>query len=244
MHYNFNSSDAIITTNTIIYKGVTIMAFCKNCGNQVPSDSAFCPACGTPVDDAQQASSQQGYAQGYQQNDFQQNSFQQNSYQQNNYQQTGYQQQPYQTYQQPVQPGVVPGSERGLAWLAYILITPVFLVPLFVKKRSEYCKFHVKQGATLWAVSVAYFIFLQILLAIINAAAPGRWVGVYYPVYQTSALYNVFAVILWLGFTALGVFAVIGIVNAATGKQKELPLFSKIPWIGMLLDKIYNSLNS
>ena len=219
MHYNFNSSDAIITTNTIIYKGVTIMAFCKNCGNQVPSDSAFCPACGTPVDNAQQASSQQGYAQGYQQ-------------------------QPYQTYQQPVQPGVVPGSERGLAWLAYILITPVFLVPLFVKKRSEYCKFHVKQGATLWAVSVAYFILLQILLAIINAAAPGRWVGVYYPVYQTSALYNVFAVILWLGFTALGVFAVIGIVNAATGKQKELPLFSKIPWIGMLLDKIYNSLNS
>jgi hypothetical protein len=165
-------------------------------------------------------------------NYYQQNTYQPNGYQQNNYQQNG--------YQQPVQFGAVTGSERGLAWLAYILVAPAFLVPLFVKKTSEYCRFHVKQGATLWAISTAYWIFELIFLAIINAIFPGRY---YYAVYYNSAIYNVFAVILGLGFLALSVFAVIGIVFAATGKQKELPLISKIPWVGMLIDKIYNAIN-
>lgn len=231
------------------------MAFCKNCGNQIPSDSAFCPGCGTRVDDAQQS-----YNQAYQQNDYQQNNNQQNSYQpngyqqntyqpngfqQNNYQQNGYQQNNYQQngYQQTVQPGVVSGSERGLAWLSYIIGAPTFLIPLFVKKTSEYCRFHVKQGATLWAISTAYGIFYWIFLAIINAIFPGRYSGVYYITYHFSAVYNVFSVILGLVFVALSVFAIIGIVFAATGKQKELPLISKIPWVGMLIDKIYNSIN-
>ena len=226
------------------------MAFCKKCGSPIPNDSAFCPACGSRVDDAQQADAQQNYNQGYQQNNYQQNNYQPNNYQPNGYQQNtyqpnGFQQNNYQTngYQQPIQPGVVTGSERGLAWLSYMLIAPAFLVPLFVKKRSEYCRFHVKQGATLWAISTAYWIFELIFLAIINAIFPGRYSGVYYVTYHFSAIYNVFAVILSLGFVALSVFAVIGIVFAATGKQKELPLISKIPWVGMLIDKIYNAIN-
>lgn len=189
------------------------MAFCKNCGNQVPDDATFCANCGTPVENAQQA-------------------------QANNYQQAP---------QQPVQPqvmnadGTVLGADKGLAWLAYVPWAPAFLVPLFVRKTSEYCQFHVKQGATLWAVGVAYQIVKAILLAIINLIFPGEtWYGI---AITHSAIYNVFDILLWAGSIFLFVLAIIGIVNAATGKKKELPLISKIPWVSMLLDKIYAALN-
>ena len=204
------------------------MAFCKHCGNQLPDDAAFCSNCGTSVDNAQQTG---------QQND------QQNAQQAD---QQPVQQNTQQAPQQPVQPevmnsdGTVLHSDKGLAWLAYIPWAPVFLVPLFVRKTSEYCKFHVKQGATLWAVGVAYEIVKSILLAIINAIFPGRY-GFY--VYHHSVVYNIFNFIFWAGSVFLLVLAIIGIVYAATGKKKELPLISKIPWIGMLLDKIYAAIN-
>ena len=156
------------------------------------------------------------------------------------------QQNAQQADQQLVQPevrnsdGTVLNAEKGLAWLAYIPWAPVFLVPLFVRKTSEYCKYHVKQGATLWAVGIAYEIVKAIFLAIINAIFPGH--RVYY-LYYHSAVYNVFSFIFWAGSIFLFVLAIIGIVYAATGKKKELPLISKIPWVGMLIDRIYAFIN-
>lgn len=204
------------------------MAFCKNCGQQLADDASFCANCGTPVESAPQTPiSPQSET-------------------------------PVQAPEAPQQEQVVQEavqlpqkdteidnsaplpSEKGLAWLSYIPWTPLFLVPLFVRKTSEYCKFHVKQGATLWAVGIAYQIVKAILLAIINAIFPGRY-GYYY--YSHSVIYNIFDFILWGGTIFLFVLAIIGIVNAATGKKKALPLIGKIPWIGMLLDKIYAALN-
>ncbi len=173
------------------------MAFCKNCGNQIPDGAAFCANCGTPADNTQQ------------------------------------------TPQQPIQPdvmnsdGTVLGSDRGLAWLAYVPWAPLFLIPLFVRKRSDYCQFHVKQGATLWAVQVAYEIIKVILLAIIRTI----------PLVGRSMVYGITGFVLWSGSVFLFVLAIIGIVNAATGKKKELPLIGMIPWVSMLFDKIYASLN-
>ena len=54
--------------------------------------------------------------------------------------------------------------------------------------------------------------------------------------YVHSDVYNVFSVLLGLGGIFFFVLAIIGIVNAATGKRKELPLIGKIPWIATLLD--------
>ena len=212
------------------------MAFCKHCGNQLPDDAAFCSNCGTPVDNAQQTGQQ----------DVQQNAQQtgQQNVQQNA--QQADQQTAQQAPQQPVQPevmnadGTVLPSDKGLAWLAYIPWAPVFLVPLFVRKTSEYCKYHVKQGATLWAVGIAYEIVKAIFLAIINAIFPGH--RIYY-LYYHSAVYNVFSFIFWAGSIFLFVLAIIGIVYAATGKKKELPLIGKIPWVGMLIDRIYAFIN-
>ena len=212
------------------------MAFCKHCGNQLPDDAAFCSNCGTPVDNAQQTG-QQNVQQNAQQTG--QQNVQQNAQQAD-------QQTAQQAPQQLVQPevmnsdGTVLNAEKGLAWLAYIPWAPVFLVPLFVRKTSEYCKYHVKQGATLWAVGIAYEIVKAIFLAIINAIFPGH--RVYY-LYYHSAVYNVFSFIFWAGSIFLFVLAIIGIVYAATGKKKELPLIGKIPWVGMLIDRIYAFIN-
>lgn len=191
------------------------MAYCKNCGSVIYDDASFCSNCGTPVDNTQ--NTQQGTAP-------QQQTTQQPAAT------------PIQTQGIGDTASIPLPSEKGLAWLSYVLWTPAFLVPLFVKKTSEYCKYHVKQGATLWAVSVVYLITKIILLAIINRIFPG---GFFYH----STVYNIANLILWGGNIFLFVLAIIGIINGAMGKKKELPLISKIPWVGILLDKVYAGLN-
>ena len=181
------------------------MAFCQNCGQQLPDNANVCPYCGTAVN--AQAAPRQEYQQA--------------------------------APQQPVNPTVMPDQDvqqsRGIAWLSYVGL--LFLIPMFVKKDSEYCRYHVKQGATLCAVEIAYLITKSILLAIINAIFPGYS---FYGYTVHSGVYNVFSVLFSLAYIFLVVISIIGIVNAAKGQKKELPLISKIPWIANLLDKFYN----
>lgn len=146
---------------------------------------------------------------------------------------------------QAIQPTVVGDGDadvqrnKGIAWLAYL--GPLLLIPMLARKTSEYCKFHVKQGATLLAVSIAYSITTEILKAIIGAfTAQKMWGytvgynGVYYLFYWLFAAGSIF----------LSVLAVIGIVNAATGKKNKLFLIREIPWVETLMDKIYASMNN
>ena len=193
------------------------MAFCQNCGQQMPENANVCPYCGTAVNaqaaqQAVQAAPQQETAQ----------------------------QAPQQNYTAPVNPTVMPDQDvqqsRGLAWLSYVGL--LFLIPMFVKKESPYCQYHVKQGATLFATELAYTITTKILLVIINAIFPGHWETLfYYSYYTNSTVYTIFDTIFWLGSIFFVVMSIIGIVNAAKGNKKDLPLISKIPWINTLLDK-------
>ena len=189
------------------------MKHCTNCGTQLKDDAAFCPNCGTPAAAAPNQAPVQPQGQ----------------------------------YQAPVQPRVMNGdadvqANRGIAWLSYCGL--LLLVPLFARKNSEYCKFHVKQGATLLAVDIAYSILQAITMAIVNAVAPGKWVsGLFTVHYEPSAAYVIFSVLFWLGWIFIGVLAIIGIVNAATGKKNKLLLVGQIPWVEMLMDKIYAALN-
>ena len=147
-----------------------------------------------------------------------------------------------QPQQAPVQPQVVSGDadvqqNKGIAWLSYINL--LFLIPLFVRKTSEYCKFHVKEGANVCACELAYVIATRILLLIIDL--PTR--TYYYGFYTPSYIYYVFNTIFSLGYIFLVVVSIMGIVRAATGKKLELPLIGKIPFIKTLMDKIYASIN-
>ncbi len=208
-----------------------IMAFCQNCGQQLPENANACPGCGTFVNaQAAPQQNQQNSQQNYQQN--------QQAYQQP---QPGFQQnQP--GYQQPLNPTVMPDqdvqSNRGIAWLSYVGL--LFLIPMFARKQSPYCQHHVKQGATLCAVSLTYEITKAIFLAIINLLFPGETYFFFYTTYRThSTVYNIFNWLFIAGSIFLAVLAIIGIVNAATGKKNELPLIGKIPWIAKLLDNFY-----
>ena len=132
------------------------MAFCSNCGQQLPEGANACPNCGTFVNRMLRAaslSSAQPSADSYQQAPFS------SQYQQN------YQQPPRraisrvtrlpQGYAQPyVTPDMDVQQSKGIAWLSYMGL--LFLIPMFVRRQSDYTRFHVKQGVTLFAVELAY----------------------------------------------------------------------------------------
>lgn len=189
------------------------MAFCRNCGKQLSDDAAFCANCGTPVVAAQNNAQQAAPQQGYAQPTA------------------------------PVQPQFVSGDadaqeNKVIAWLAYLGL--LLLIPLFVKKNSEYCKYHVKQGATLFCCELAYSIVYAIIMAIIHAIFDTR---ILFGLTVHSPVCAIFSIIFGLASIFFVVMIVIGIVNAATGKKNELPLLGKIPFIAMLMDKIYAALN-
>ena len=83
------------------------------------------------------------------------------------------------------------------------------LIPIFAAKNSKWARFHANQGLVLAILSTASIIVFYLLSLI-------PYIG---------WLFSVLDWIVSIGFTAL---MVIGIITAATGKAKELPLIGKI----------------
>lgn len=193
------------------------MAFCRNCGNELGEGVQFCANCGTPVEVQAQPAQQAQEPQQAQQT---------------------------QTEQIPTeQVTVAPAADdvaanKGIAWLAYMGL--LLLIPMLAKKDSKYCEYHVRQGVTLCAAAIAYCIAANILLLIIGAVFPGHITyGYFYSYYTNSAVYTLFSVIFSLGYIFFAVISIIGIVNAATGKEKKLPVFGSIKIFDKLMDKYY-----
>ncbi len=147
----------------------------------------------------------------------------------------------------PVQAEVLDGdadvnANKGIAWLAYLGL--LLLVPLFARKASSYCKFHVMQGAKLLAVSIVYTTITEITKAIIRGIFPAHVrIGLLTYYYEPSAPTVIFTLLFAVGSIFIGVLSIMGIVNAATGKRKELLLMDKVPFVDNLMEKIYASLN-
>ena len=98
-------------------------------------------------------------------------------------------------------------NNKLMAILAYFGI--LVLVPLLAAKESPFARFHANQGLVLLVASIVCWILVAILSAI------SSWLGLI-----GSILYIV-----------IGVLAIIGIINAATGKAKQLPLIGGIKLI-------------
>ncbi len=101
-------------------------------------------------------------------------------------------------------------SNKAMAILAYF--GPLVLIPIFAAKGSKFARYHSNQGLVLLIAAIAYGIVYNILSAIILAIS---W-----------RLYFVVSII-GLVSIVITVLAIIGIINAATGKAKELPLIGK-----------------
>lgn len=103
------------------------------------------------------------------------------------------------------------------------------LVPIFAAKKSKFARYHAAQGFNL-LLGHAAVILVQILLKSFASTLVriGESAGSYEMIQFVSGLsvlFTIVCVLLWLGMLA---FSVLGIVNAAQGKEAPVPVFSKL----------------
>lgn len=204
------------------------MKFCGNCGAQMQDNERYCPQCGIDTAAAQQQA-QQPYQQQAQQ-PYQQQA--QQPYQQP-YQQQGYQQQPYANgvngkpnvfqkfFNTPDSTAAFNSTDiqqnKFMAILSYFGL--LALIPYFGAKQSPYAQYHAKQGMNLMIADIGVGI-LAFLLGLIKVTRT----YLFYEYKVTPGWVVFIQAILWLIVIA---FSIIGIVNAAQGKAKELPIIGK-----------------
>jgi uncharacterized membrane protein len=97
-------------------------------------------------------------------------------------------------------------KNKVMAILAYLWI--LVLVPLLAAKDSPFARFHANQGLVLFIGETVIGILWKILL--------------FLPI--INLLVAILAPLVSLGFLIL---AIIGIINAAKGEMKELPIIGK-----------------
>lgn len=178
------------------------MAFCAKCGAALTDGEKFCASCGNPVEQpAQQAAPQQAAPQ--------QGNFADTVKNLNNT--------PDST--SAFDPTDI-ANNKGMAVLAYL--GPLWFIPKFASKASPYAQYHCGQGFNvllLWAADI----ILSILLGLIKVPHTNAYWG--YTYYSSPWWVTL---ITWLISLAVSILAIIGIINAAKGQAKELPLIGKI----------------
>jgi len=97
----------------------------------------------------------------------------------------------------PAPTGTVTGEEKLMGAIAYIGI--LFLIPLLAKKDSAFAQFHAKQGLVLFIADV--------IVGFVGGIIP--FLGWF--------------IILPIGTLIVFIFAIIGIIQAATGKYWKMP---------------------
>ena len=91
-------------------------------------------------------------------------------------------------------------DNKIIAALSYLGL--LVLVPLLAKKDSPFCQFHAKQGLVL--------LIAWVVIGVVAVIPILGWI------------------ISILGSILLAIFFIIGIVNALSGKAKELPLIGQL----------------
>ena len=119
-------------------------------------------------------------------------------------------------------------SGKGMSVLAYFGI--LALIPYFAEKKNKFVRFHAVQGMNLMLVLVAYAILSGVIQGIVSSATLSNCVNSFWG-YGARCDYTattITSLIFGLIGLAIAVVAIIGIVNAAQGKTKELPIIGKI----------------
>lgn len=189
------------------------MPFCGNCGTKFDDGLRFCPGCGSPTG-----------AQPQQPRQPQSRDAQPQPWEQQQPRQTQpYEQPRQQQYRQQYGAPVVPGSRskadnrdaeenKAMAILAYFGI--LVLIPLFAAKESPFARYHTNQGLVLAIACIAFGIVCGIVSAILAVIS-----------WRLAFIGTLLLSLVGLVFTVL---AIIGIVNAAQGRKRELPIIGRI----------------
>lgn len=131
---------------------------------------------------------------------------------------------PYASYApRPTYMGDDVAQNKGIAALSYV--SALIFVPMFTRKDSPFCQYHVRQGMPLFCASVLWFILL-ILRNIIKVDRVEEFYGITMKIGEKPSTFLTVLVVL-VGLAIVG-FAVIGIMNCMQGKKEKLPLLSKI----------------
>ena len=102
-------------------------------------------------------------------------------------------------------------NEKLLAAMAYLGILAV--VPFFMEKKTQFVRFHLGQGVTLFAAEILYGIIYQLLVVMVLMVS---W-----------RLYLIVRIAGYVAFV-FPVLALIGIINVLNGQEKALPVIGKI----------------
>ncbi|HKM33390.1 MAG TPA: DUF4870 domain-containing protein [Lachnospiraceae bacterium] len=102
-------------------------------------------------------------------------------------------------------------QNKAMAILAYF--GPLVLIPIFAAPTSKFARYHANQGLVLLITCIIYGIVEVVLSSFL-------WIISWYIGSFVSSLLG----LLWILFTVL---AIIGIINAASGRAKELPVIGK-----------------
>lgn len=209
--------------------------FCTKCGAQMEDDAQFCPACGAKVEQQSQ-NTQQTYTdpnQGAQQQN--QQTWQQPNQGQNQNQQTWDQKvnQGAQNFAKATQmndytnrfhPNDI-AYNKGFSVLSYLGF--LALIPFLSQrgKGSPYTRFHATQGMYLLLCDIALSV-VSLLLGLIRVN------DVYFGVvYASHTPWPIVVIQALISIVALA-YMVLGIVFAATGQARDLPLVGKLRKLG------------
>ncbi len=103
-------------------------------------------------------------------------------------------------------------QNKVMAVLAYLGI--LVLIPILAAPNSKFARYHANQGLVLVIVGVAYTILNTIITSVFYVVSWG--------------LGSIISSLLGLASLVFVILAILGIVNAASGKAKELPVIGKI----------------
>jgi uncharacterized membrane protein len=104
---------------------------------------------------------------------------------------------------------------KACAALSYILIGIIWYFFDEKMKQNSFVKFHVKQGLVLLIAWIIYSIVLSIIFS-----------ALFVPLMFGGMMFGLIGILRLLNLVPW-VFAIIGIINAVGGNQKELPIIGK-----------------
>lgn len=176
------------------------MSFCSHCGSPLKPQAQFCLKCGHPVSGAQGAAPNGA----------------------GNTQNNSFQKAVDDLRDTPDRTAEFDSADiaANKVYAIFSYFSWLVLVPLLGASKSKFARFHANQGLMLVIAETVWQIASAMIRAVLRVLLRSF--------IFTSIIYGVLSAVLGLVNLLFLVWAILGIVNVANGRAKELPLIGKI----------------